>query len=131
MADTITVAVIGVVLLAPYAVRTQTAWIEAIQRRMAVTVELISGIKGVKMSGLIDRLHILLTALRLEEISASKRYRSIVTGIFTFGMHHVTLCLRELLIDISSQHPLDSDTHRVICRVHLRLSVKARRYWDP
>lgn len=74
------------VLLAPYAVRAQTAWIDTIQRRLVVTVDLINGAKGVKMSGLVDRLYTILTALRLEEISASKKYRSIVTGIFTFGM---------------------------------------------
>lgn len=79
-------AVIGVVLLAPYAVQAQAAWIQAIQRRVAVTVDLVNGAKGVKMSGLVDRLLTVLTGLRLDEVSASKRYRSIVTGIFTFGI---------------------------------------------
>ncbi|KAJ5298092.1 hypothetical protein N7508_008341 [Penicillium antarcticum] len=82
------VAIVGVVLLAPYAVRSQTAWINAIQRRIVITVELVSGAKGVKMSGIVGRLLTVLTSLRLDEISASKRYRSIVTGIFTFASTH-------------------------------------------
>lgn len=93
-------AIVGVVLLAPYAVRAQTAWIDTIQRRLVVTVDLINGAKGVKMSGLVDRLYTILTALRLEEISASKRYRSIVTGIFTFCMSPLALCVEYLLTKV-------------------------------
>ncbi|KNG80863.1 hypothetical protein ANOM_010919 [Aspergillus nomiae NRRL 13137] len=84
-------AVVGVVLLAPYAVKKQTFWINAIQKRVAVTAELINGAKGVKMSGLTDRLHTIMTGLRLEEISISKDYRSVVTSIFTLANTHSIL----------------------------------------
>lgn len=121
-------AVIGVVLLAPYAVQAQAAWIQAIQRRVAVTVDLVNGAKGVKMSGLVDRLLTILTGLRLDEVSASKRYRSIVTGIFTFGIYYSKIpnlypSLGKLITDVSSQYAFNCHTNNIICYLHVCLEV--------
>jgi ATP-binding cassette subfamily C (CFTR/MRP) protein 1 len=108
MTNVMVVAIVGVVLLAPYAVQAQSAWIDAIQRRIVITVELVSGARGVKMSGLAGQLFTLLTSLRLEEISASKNYRSLVTGIFTFGMFPCT----PGLLDCSQI--LSASTHSIV-----------------
>lgn len=62
----------------PIAVAIGTAnevWLEAVQKRVAVTSRVLSTMKNVKMTGLVEIISNNLRGLRSEEISHSLRYR--------------------------------------------------------
>lgn len=67
----------------------QNLWIEAIQKRVGVTAEMLGSIKGVKMSGLVNRLSDKITALRDAEIIASQQFRSLLVVVVTLGMANI------------------------------------------
>ncbi|PYH46501.1 ABC transporter [Aspergillus saccharolyticus JOP 1030-1] len=56
----------------------QNLWIEAIQKRVSVTAEMLGSMKGVKISGLKDLLHNKIQGLREDEILASLKFRTLL-----------------------------------------------------
>ncbi|KAM3068089.1 hypothetical protein ACMFMF_009454 [Clarireedia jacksonii] len=56
-------------------VKSQKAWFEAVQRRVNITSEALESMKGIKFSGLTDRLTELLRSLRNREVDISRKYR--------------------------------------------------------
>ena len=68
--------------------RTQRIWVEAVQKRIAVTSQTLAQLKGIKMLGLTEQLSSNLQDQRLVEIRASKRHRAVnvfmnATGSFS------------------------------------------------
>lgn len=59
----------------------QNLWIEAIQKRVAITAEMLGSMKGVKISGLTDLLFNKIQALREHEILASQKFRSLLIAV--------------------------------------------------
>ncbi|KAK0106876.1 hypothetical protein ONS95_003598 [Cadophora gregata] len=66
----------------------QALWLEAIERRIAATTEMLGSMKGVKMCGLTDVLSKELQHLRLEELRISKRFRKLL--IWNMGFTYIT-----------------------------------------
>lgn len=53
----------------------QVPWLEAIEKRLAVTSKMLGAMKAIKMTGLADAMHTIVTGLRTAEIHASRRFR--------------------------------------------------------
>jgi ATP-binding cassette subfamily C (CFTR/MRP) protein 1 len=76
----------------------QKGWLEAIGKRVGITAEMLGTMKGVKMSGLVDRLSEVIKILREEEIQASQKYRIMLIAVVTLGkaiMRNLKFCLRK------------------------------------
>jgi ATP-binding cassette subfamily C (CFTR/MRP) protein 1 len=67
----------------------QGSWLEAIEKRIAVTSKMLGAMKGIKMTGLTDSVSVSVTKHRMDEIRASRRFR-------LYGVLVVTLCLTSL-----------------------------------
>ncbi|CAH0058330.1 unnamed protein product [Clonostachys solani] len=73
-----------VVVLISVAIRkisttSQKSWLEATQRRVAITSMVLSNIKPIKMMGLTDNVGKLLQNLRVSEIKVASKFRTILT----------------------------------------------------
>ena len=55
----------------------QRRWMQAIQKRVGVTTEAIGSIKGIKMTGLTDKISEQIQSLREFEMDESKRFRRV------------------------------------------------------
>ncbi len=55
----------------------QRRWMQAIQKRVGVTTEAIGSIKGIKMTGLTDKISEQIQGLREFEMEESKRFRRV------------------------------------------------------
>ncbi|PVH81871.1 hypothetical protein DL98DRAFT_457694 [Cadophora sp. DSE1049] len=66
----------------------QAMWLEAIERRITATAEMLGSMKGVKMCGLTDVLSKSLQDLRLDELRISKRFRKLL--IWNMGFTYIT-----------------------------------------
>lgn len=60
---------------------TQKLWLDKIQVRIAATASMLGAMKGVKMSGLTDRLSKSIVGLREEEIQSSREFRILLVKI--------------------------------------------------
>jgi ATP-binding cassette subfamily C (CFTR/MRP) protein 1 len=58
----------------PY-IKRQKKWLEATQLRVGFTSSIISSMKGVKIMGLVEKMHSKLRALRLREVQRAKKLR--------------------------------------------------------
>lgn len=86
--------------LAGAAGNAQTPWLEAIEDRLAVTAKALGSMKAIKMTGLADIVSATIRQLRLDEISASLRWR--VLNIF------VTVSCKNFTIRISAHGHIHS-----------------------
>jgi ATP-binding cassette subfamily C (CFTR/MRP) protein 1 len=59
----------------------QKKWLDKIQVRVAQTAGMLGTMKGVKMSGLVDKVLALITRLRNEEIDSSWDYRVLLVKV--------------------------------------------------
>ncbi|KAH7320765.1 putative ABC multidrug transporter [Stachybotrys elegans] len=71
--------------------RRQQAWIEAVQRRIAVTAKVLPSMKTIKMTGLVGSVTSTLEKYRLDEVLASKRWRGIQVSMVAIGFLHSAL----------------------------------------
>lgn len=62
----------------------QAQWLEAIERRIAVTSQMLGSMKGVKMCGLTDVLGTHIQAMRMEELRISGKFRRLL--IWNMGL---------------------------------------------
>lgn len=62
----------------------QAQWLEAIERRIAVTSQMLGSMKGVKMCGLTDVLGNHIRAMRMEELRISGKFRRLL--IWNMGL---------------------------------------------
>lgn len=63
----------------------QRAWMQAIQKRVGITTEVISSIKGVKMTGLTEKVSDQIQDLRNFELDESKRFRKMQISNILIG----------------------------------------------
>lgn len=56
---------------------------EAIEKRVGVTSSMLGSMKGVKMSGLSDKMSNIISKLRLAEIASARRYRTMLVYVVT------------------------------------------------
>lgn len=62
----------------------QAVWLEAIEKRIAVTSQMLGSIKGVKMCGLTDVLMARIQAMREQELHISGKFRRLL--IWNMGL---------------------------------------------
>ena len=62
----------------------QKVWIEATQKRVSATSDILNGIKTIKMTGLTERSSDFMAELRKGEIAASKQWRQL--QLFMLGI---------------------------------------------
>lgn len=53
----------------------QVPWLESIEKRLAVTAKTLGTMKAVRMAGLTDTIHAIISSLRTKEIRASRLFR--------------------------------------------------------
>ncbi|KAL7917975.1 ABC transporter [Trichoderma austrokoningii] len=53
----------------------QVPWLEAIEKRLAVTSKTLGAIKAIRMAGLTETIHTIVSGLRIKEIRASRLFR--------------------------------------------------------
>lgn len=53
----------------------QVPWLEAIEGRLAVTTKALGQMKAIRMAGMTDSIHKIVTRLRNDEIRASRLFR--------------------------------------------------------
>ncbi|KAF6832441.1 hypothetical protein CPLU01_06124 [Colletotrichum plurivorum] len=63
----------------------QASWMTAIQKRVAVTSSVLGSTKGVKLSGLSDKMFQFIQGLRLKEIASASRFRTMLLFIVTLS----------------------------------------------
>lgn len=78
---------IGSVAMSSYADKAQVSWMEATQKRMGETARVIAGMKGVKLLGLSEGMHAMISALRQAELIAARyfRYIEVLTATISFA----------------------------------------------
>ncbi|KAL3421008.1 hypothetical protein PVAG01_07453 [Phlyctema vagabunda] len=81
---------------AQYATRRQKLWMEAMQKRLADTINAIGSLKSIKMLGLEDRLFTLVQDLRQKEVDACVHFRVATTAIITLA--HASLFMNSVLV---------------------------------
>ena len=62
----------------------QAIWLEAIEKRIAVTSQMLGSMKSVKMCGLTDVLGTRIQAMRMEELRISGKFRRLL--IWNMGL---------------------------------------------
>ncbi|RDL38704.1 uncharacterized protein BP5553_03044 [Venustampulla echinocandica] len=77
--------------LASTAGNRQKAWMEAIERRISATANMLSSMKSVKMLGLSEPLRAVIMNLRREEIKSATRFRALQIILFTLAYVPQTL----------------------------------------
>lgn len=78
------VSIIGSVIAVSFVMARQAQWLEAIERRIAVTSQMLGSMKGVKMCGLTDVLGTHIQAMRMEELRISGKFRRLL--IWNMGL---------------------------------------------
>lgn len=78
------VSIVGSVIAVSFVMARQAQWLEAIERRIAVTSQMLGSMKGVKMCGLTDVLGTHIHAMRMEELRISGKFRRLL--IWNMGL---------------------------------------------
>ncbi|KID91337.1 ABC transporter, transmembrane domain, type 1 [Metarhizium guizhouense ARSEF 977] len=81
----------GAVWVAKGAGDRQSVWLEAIQRRVHATANMLGSMRGVKMSGLTNDLSANIRKLRLEEISSSYEFRRLLVRVVNLSFMSTAL----------------------------------------
>lgn len=63
----------------------QAMWLEAIEKRISATNAMLGAMKGIKMSGLKQKLFDNLQNLRIQELLISKKFRKLLIWNMAFG----------------------------------------------
>ena len=82
------VALVGSLVGMSFVVPRQARWLEAIERRISCTSEMLGSIKGVKMLGLQDSFMKFVHGLRIEELDISKKFRTLL--VYNMGFAWLT-----------------------------------------
>jgi hypothetical protein len=85
------VSIIASVVAVSFVMARQALWLEAIERRIAVTSAMLGSMKGVKMCGLTDLLKERIQAMRVEELHISGKFRRLL--IWNMGLGRYLLHL--------------------------------------
>ncbi|KAB8230272.1 uncharacterized protein BDW43DRAFT_321569 [Aspergillus alliaceus] len=79
------------VLISTLAGPRQKLWLEAIENRVGVTAKVLGSMKGVRTSGLTDKLFNLVQTMRVEEVAQSERFRRLLILVVGVAYSNVTL----------------------------------------
>jgi hypothetical protein len=79
------VSIIGSVIAVSFVMARQAAWLEAIEKRISVTSQMLGSIKGVKMCGLTDVLSTRIHTLRNDELRISGKFRRLLIWNMVLG----------------------------------------------
>ncbi|EXL40888.1 hypothetical protein FOCG_16654 [Fusarium oxysporum f. sp. radicis-lycopersici 26381] len=71
-------SIVGSVIAVSFVMARQAAWLEAIEKRISVTSQMLGSMKGVKMCGLTDVLSTRIHALRNDELRISGKFRRLL-----------------------------------------------------
>lgn len=74
-ANSLTVCLAVGIPIATAAGNAQVPWLEAIEKRLAVTSKTLGNMKAIRMTGLTDAIHKFISSLRAQEIQASRLFR--------------------------------------------------------
>ncbi|TDZ13509.1 ABC transporter atnG [Colletotrichum spinosum] len=91
----------------------QRRWMQAIQKRVGITTDIIGAIRGVKMSGLSDVVQDQIQRLRISELDESKRFRRVQIGNVLVGQFpsimtpSITLAVYAIAQKLSDGEPLN------------------------
>ncbi|KAG4444331.1 hypothetical protein IFR05_000205 [Cadophora sp. M221] len=84
--------VIGGAFANRYTGERQKIWMQKIQKRVGLTANVISNMKHLKISGLAAPVEDLIQAMRVDELKAASRFRSVYVIAITFGFLPIALC---------------------------------------
>lgn len=84
------VSIIGSVIAVSFVMARQAMWLDAIEKRIAVTSEMLGAMKGVKMCGLTDVLGAHIQAMREAELRISGKFRRLLIWNMGLGEHSTT-----------------------------------------
>lgn len=70
----------------------QKVWMEKIQKRVGLTANVISNMKHLKISGLARPVENLIQAMRVDELKAASRFRTVYVIAITLGFLPIALC---------------------------------------
>jgi ATP-binding cassette, subfamily C (CFTR/MRP), member 1 len=79
------VSIIGSIIAVSFVMARQAAWLEAIEKRISVTSQMLGSMKGVKMCGLTDVLSTRIHALRTDELRISGKFRRLLIWNMVLG----------------------------------------------
>ena len=79
------VSLLGAFFVMNMVVRKQALWLEAIERRISATTNMLGSMKRIKMCGLTDIISETLQGLRVEELRISKGFRRLLVGSIFFA----------------------------------------------
>ena len=65
----------------------QALWLGAIEKRIAVTSQMLGSMKGVKMCGLTDILKTRVQDMRMNELNISVKFRELLIWNMALGKH--------------------------------------------
>ncbi|KAF4455698.1 hypothetical protein F53441_2030 [Fusarium austroafricanum] len=85
------ISIVGTVLLGMKIDPHQKEWIEAIERRIGSTTDMLRNMKGVKMSGLEDAITSILQAMRVDEVNISRSTKLLFIGCQVFSTATTTI----------------------------------------
>ncbi|KAF5649387.1 canalicular multispecific organic anion transporter 1 [Fusarium sp. NRRL 52700] len=85
------ISIVGTVLLGMKIDPHQKQWIEAIERRIGSTTDMLRNMKGVKMSGLEDAITSILQAMRVQEVNISRATKLLFIGCQVFSTATTTI----------------------------------------
>ncbi|KAF4957433.1 hypothetical protein FSARC_11314 [Fusarium sarcochroum] len=71
-------SIVGSVIVVSFVMARQAMWLEAIERRISVTSQMLGSMKGVKMCGLSEVLGTRIQAMRMEELRISGKFRRLL-----------------------------------------------------
>ncbi|KPM36182.1 Multidrug resistance-associated protein 1 [Neonectria ditissima] len=80
-------SIVGSVIAVSFVMVRQAMWLEAIEKRIAVTSQMLGAMKGVKMCGLTDVLGTRIQAMRTEELHISGKFRRLL--IWNMGLAYL------------------------------------------
>ena len=98
----LSVSIVGSIIAVSFVMARQALWLEAIQKRIAVTSQMLGAMKGVKVCGLTDVVKTRIQTMREEELLISGGFRRLLIwnmglGAYTTGatamLEHVGLIL--------------------------------------
>jgi hypothetical protein len=76
----------GAMAISALAGSRQKLWLEAIEKRVDATAKVLGSMKGIKMTGLTDKLSRILQSMRDEEIKKSEKFRELLILVVGLGM---------------------------------------------
>lgn len=77
------------VLISALAEPRQTMWLEAIEKRVDITAQVLRSVKDLRMTGLTDQLYLIIQAMRDHEVTMSEKFRRLLILVVGVGKHFI------------------------------------------